>query len=127
MPTIVLSPFNVVNFPEGGGHWWVYMQYAEGLRQLGCDVYWLENFRRSGNPELDEVLLSAFSRRMEGFGMAGKIVLYANSSPVASGGLPQEYLDSQMQRRAAELGVKIRAEDGIANAVGFIEQYLKAA
>src|SRR2546422_7833269 len=42
MTTVVLSPFDVVGFPEGGGHFWVYMQYALGLRRLGCEVYWLE-------------------------------------------------------------------------------------
>jgi len=47
MPTVVISPFNVLNFPEGGGHFWVYMQYAQGLRELGCDVYWLEAFPSS--------------------------------------------------------------------------------
>src|SRR2546422_9695786 len=46
MATVVVSPFDVANFPEGGGHFWVYMQYAQGLRRLGCDVYWLEQFRR---------------------------------------------------------------------------------
>ena len=39
MATVVLSPFDVANFPDGGGHFWVYMQYAQGLRRLGCDVY----------------------------------------------------------------------------------------
>jgi hypothetical protein len=38
MTTVVVAPFNVVNFPEGGGRFWVYMQDALGLRQLGCDV-----------------------------------------------------------------------------------------
>ncbi len=42
MRTVVLSAFNVANFPEGGGHFWVYMQYAHALRRLGCEVYWLE-------------------------------------------------------------------------------------
>ena len=46
MPTIVIAPSNVAAFPEGGGHFWVYLQYVLGLRQLGCDVYWLEGFRR---------------------------------------------------------------------------------
>ncbi len=39
MPTVVLSAFNVAGFPEGGGHFWVYLQYVLGLRQLGCEVY----------------------------------------------------------------------------------------
>lgn len=34
---------------------------------------------------------------------------------------------TQMQRRAAELGAKIQAEDGLGDAVAFIEAYAKAA
>src|SRR3989454_2936732 len=45
MATVVVSPFDVANFPGGGGHFWVYMQYAQGLRRLGCEVYWLEEVR----------------------------------------------------------------------------------
>src|SRR6266704_3342919 len=80
MPTIVLSPFNVLNFPEGGGHFWVYMQYALGLRQLGCDVYWLEQFRGCGSTKSDQALLSFFQARMEQFGMGGRLLLYRSDS-----------------------------------------------
>ena len=45
MPTLVISPYSVATFPEGGGHFWVYLQYVLGMRQLGYDVYWLEAFR----------------------------------------------------------------------------------
>jgi sterol 3beta-glucosyltransferase len=38
----------------------------------------------------------------------------------------QAVSDTQMQKRASELGEKIRAEDGIANALDFIEQYVHA-
>ena len=65
MTTIVISPFNVVNFPEGGGHFWVYMQYAQALRLLGCDVYWLENFRPSGDEAADRSALETFFKRLE--------------------------------------------------------------
>jgi len=75
MPTVVICPFNVVNFPPGGGHFWVYMQYTLGLRQLGCDVYWMEQFRRSGNDEADEAALATFRARMERLGMGGKLIL----------------------------------------------------
>jgi hypothetical protein len=65
MATVVISPYGVVRFPEGGGHFWVYMQYVLGLRQLGCDVYWLEHFLSSGNRQQDAVVLSTFVTRME--------------------------------------------------------------
>jgi hypothetical protein len=75
--TVVLSPCNVANFPEGGGHFWVYMQYAQGLRRLGCDVYWLEQFRPPRDPGQEERLLSSFFERMQRFGLEGKTLLYA--------------------------------------------------
>jgi len=84
--TIVVSAYNVADFPQGGGHFWVYMQYVQGLRRLGCDVYWLEAFRGSGQPERDSEALSTFAQRMERFGLAGKLILY--SGPVGS----REYL-----------------------------------
>ena len=43
MATVVVSTYKVASYPEGGGHFWVYMQYVQGLQRLGCDVYWLEN------------------------------------------------------------------------------------
>jgi hypothetical protein len=86
MTTVVLAPSNVVTFPEGGGHFWVYMQYAQGLRRLGCDVYWLEGFGGSGDETRDARALATFRRRMEQFGLGGKLILYK------SRGAPCEYL-----------------------------------
>jgi len=76
MATVVVSPFDVANFPGGGGHFWVYMQYAQGLRRLGCDAYWLEQFRPGKDPDQDARALVTFFERMERFGMAGRILLY---------------------------------------------------
>src|SRR5438093_1382162 len=90
MPTVVISPFNVVNFAEGGGHFWAYMQYVEGLRQAGCDVYWLEHFRGIGDPEGDAVSLSSFLARMERFGLGGKTILYSSKAQECEAGLPRE-------------------------------------
>jgi hypothetical protein len=91
MPIVIISPFNVVNFLEGGGHFWVYMQYAQGLRQLGCEVYWLENFRSSGDQEQDTAVLSTFAARMEAHGLGSKLILYVSRGPQGASGLPSEY------------------------------------
>jgi hypothetical protein len=91
MATIVLAPSGVVSFPEGGGHFWVYMQYAQGLRRLGCDVYWLEGFRDSGNEARDAEVLATFRRRMATFGLGGKLLLYRDPGPARAGGR-YEYL-----------------------------------
>jgi hypothetical protein len=86
MPTVVVSPSNVVTFPEGGGHLWVYMQYVQGLRRLGCDVYWLERFQSSGDQHRDTQILSTFYERMDRFGLKDKIVLYQTEETAAGDG-----------------------------------------
>jgi hypothetical protein len=82
MTTVVISPFKVVNFQDGGGHFWVYMQYAQALKQLGCDIYWLENFRSSGDDRRDRSILEAFRQRMERYGLHDKLILYTNVEPI---------------------------------------------
>ena len=73
----VISVYKVVNFPDGGGHFWVYMQYAQALRRLGCDVYWLEQFRPIREPEQERYVLSIFLEKMKRFGLEGKTLLYS--------------------------------------------------
>jgi glycosyltransferase involved in cell wall biosynthesis len=77
MATVIVSTHNVVNFPDGGGHFWVYMQYIEGLRRAGCDVYWLEQFRPHGRAEYDTWLVRSFVERMKHRGMDDRTVLYS--------------------------------------------------
>lgn len=77
MTTVVISPSNVANFPEGGGHLWVYMQYAQGLRRLGCEVYWMEHFRR-GDPDHDAAALATFFERMARYGLGDNVILYTS-------------------------------------------------
>ena len=100
MPTVVIAAYNVACFPEGGGHFWVYLQYLLGLRELGCDVYWLEAFRTKGRKEQEAAALSTFRARMEQFGLAGKSIIYVTNSKKPSAQAPTEYLD--MSRHAAE-------------------------
>jgi hypothetical protein len=85
MSTVVISVYNVANFPEGGGHFWVYMQYAQGLRRLGCEVYWLEQVCLPGDPEREAHLLSTFFERIRRFGLEGRTLLYALDRPQKGG------------------------------------------
>src|SRR5215216_8030548 len=40
--TVCLSTNTTLNYPQGGGHLWVFLNWALGLRALGCEVIWLE-------------------------------------------------------------------------------------
>ncbi|OLC78980.1 MAG: hypothetical protein AUH78_01600 [Gemmatimonadetes bacterium 13_1_40CM_4_69_8] len=97
MTTVVVSPFDVANFPEGGGHFWVYMQYAQGLRRLGCDVYWLEQFRHGRDRVHDARAMATFFQRMERFGLGERVLLYTLGDGEDA---PVEYIG--VSRSAAE-------------------------
>src|SRR5262249_51735950 len=104
MASVVLCPCNVANFPEGGGHFWVYMQYAQGLRRLGCDVYWLERFDASGDPGRDARTLATFFERMGRYGLGGKAVLYKDDVPRPGNGGPDEYIGLSRAEAEAVFG-----------------------
>jgi len=76
MTTVVISVYKVASFLVGGGHFWVYLQYALGLRRLGCDVYWLEQLRPARDPEREATIRSTFLERMKRYGLEGKTLLY---------------------------------------------------
>ena len=46
--TVCLAPANTVGYPEGGGHFWVYLNWALSLREAGARVIWLEGIDRNG-------------------------------------------------------------------------------
>lgn len=76
---VLVSAHNVVNYPQGGGHSWVYMQYVQGLRSAGCDVWWLEEFLPTQDSQRDRDRISAFSQRLARFGLEGKLILYTRN------------------------------------------------
>src|SRR4029450_8906000 len=49
IPALVGSGF-VAQYPEGGGMFWVPLQYLLGLRALGVEAYWLELLWPQGGP-----------------------------------------------------------------------------
>jgi hypothetical protein len=100
--TVVVSSYNVASFPEGGGHFWVYMQYVHGLRQAGCDVYWLERFRRGKDPARDAQAMTTFFDRMRRFGLEGKVLLYTQDDAPAGGESVIEFVGVPGGRPAAE-------------------------
>ena len=74
MTTVVISPFMTLNFLEGGGHFWVYLQYVQGLRQAGCDVYWLEQLPAE-QPRPEGAKVEAWLERLREYGLGDKVIL----------------------------------------------------
>ena len=46
-PTVCILA-NTIDYPEGGGIFWVYLNWALGFRSVGCRVIWME---RIGRPD----------------------------------------------------------------------------
>ena len=98
MTTVVVSPANVASYPEGGGHAWVYLQYVHALRQLGCDVWWLERFTPSGDSIRDDVALATFFARMRRIGLAGRAAVYTGATPREYAGLSAGDVERLLRR-----------------------------
>ena len=111
MPTVVISPTNVVGSPSFGGHAWVYLQYALGLRELGCDVTWLERFHPTGDPHRDAALRSTFHERMARHDLEQQTVLYTSDADAAGGGARPVFLD----RSEAEVDALFRRAELLLN------------
>ncbi|MGH8968541.1 MAG: hypothetical protein ACRDV1_01190 [Actinomycetes bacterium] len=84
MTTVVLAAYDVANTPGIGGHFWVYAQYADALRRLGCDVYWLEQLTSTGDPATDHARVRTLADRLERLGLADRLLVHvcqAGSAP----------------------------------------------
>ena len=73
--TICLAPANTVAYPNGGGHLWVYLQWALGLRALGCQVIWLEVLDPGKPLEATKGNVAALRERLDRYGLSESLAL----------------------------------------------------
>jgi hypothetical protein len=78
--TVVLSATDVLQFPQGGGHFSAFLQYVEGMRANGCEVWWLERLAASGDPQADARTARELSARLDAAGLPGRLIVYAGDS-----------------------------------------------
>ncbi len=82
-----------LHYLEGGGHLWVYLNWALGLRSLGCQVVWLECV--SPNTPVHEVKtrVATLKRCLERYGLAESVALCSRTSEPLSAATVGAYLD----------------------------------
>ncbi len=82
MPITVCIAAKTLVYPQGGGHRWVYLNWALGLRALGCEVIWLEGtFSRGAPAELD-ANIAALKAQLEPFGLADRVAIGWNGDKI---------------------------------------------
>ncbi|HKA59884.1 MAG TPA: hypothetical protein VKD28_14780 [Gemmatimonadales bacterium] len=110
--TVCIAPANTVGYPNGGGHMWVYLQWALALRAAGCRVIWLEgidlddghdspaarNRQRSGGGS-PRNCVATLRERLAAFGLSDELSLYVMNEPAAK--IPPEVAQGAMNLDAA--------------------------
>jgi len=83
---------NTLGYPEGGGHRWVYLNWALGLRSLGYDVIWLEAVQPRSR--VCEVRANAATLRnqLEPYGLAERVALCSWTSRCLAAEIVEQYL-----------------------------------
>lgn len=76
--TVCIAPVRTLEYPEGGGHLWEYLNWALGLRAIGCNVIWLESVAANSPLAEVQVNVSALKLRLERYDLANCLALYSS-------------------------------------------------
>jgi hypothetical protein len=76
---------NNISYPQGGGHMWVFLNWCLGLKEIDCDVIWLEGIEGKTNGE-SLAQLSGLQSRLKPYGLAASVALWTRDG----GPLPPE-------------------------------------
>jgi hypothetical protein len=77
MTTVCITPLTL-GYPQGGGHLWVYLNWALSLEALGCRVIWLEDIgeHTATNPrEQVEEDIATLAARLASLGLDATLAL----------------------------------------------------
>ena len=87
-------------YPEGGGHRWVYLNWALGLRSLGCRVVWLEAVDTSKPREEIATGLAAVDATLRQYGLEGSLAVCSRSGEPLPPGLTANTVPLEEAREA---------------------------
>lgn len=99
-----------IGYPEGGGHQWALLNWALGLRSLGCEVIWLEGVEPDTPPSRVRRQATALKRRLAPYGLAERVALCAWTGEPLAGEAQAGCLDLAA---AAEADLLINQRYGI--------------
>jgi hypothetical protein len=78
--TVCIAPVRTLEYPEGGGHLWEYLNWALGLRSVGCKVVWLEAVAANSPAAELRAKVSALKLRLERYDLVNCLALYSSSA-----------------------------------------------
>lgn len=97
--TIWLSA-RTLKHSQAGGHFWVYLNWALGLRALGCEVVWLEPIAPNTPVSEARAMVAALKTRLEPYGLAQSLALCSWTNDSISSDVSEGCLDLEDTGRA---------------------------
>ena len=79
MKPVVWLTANTLQYLQGGGHSWVFLNWALGLRELGCRVVWLEGADPKAPADRLHRVLTGLRQRLGPYGLAESVALCSTS------------------------------------------------
>jgi hypothetical protein len=86
-PTVCLAVTDTLAYPQGGGHFWVFLNWALGLRDLGCRVIWLETVPPQTTAAELHVRVDDLERRLVRYGLRDIALAGIDGLPLPPGSL----------------------------------------
>lgn len=99
----MLASGSLAAYPQGGGHWTVFLQYLFGLSDLGHDVFWLELLQSTGDEARDRRLIKIFFARFQKYGFGDRCALLLYDKNVTAPTLNSSRAYGMSARRIEEL------------------------
>ncbi len=79
MSTTVFLSADALGYPHGGGHMWVYLNWALGLHALGCKVIWLEGIDPRTPAHEVQAQVVELKNRLERYGLSEWVALCSST------------------------------------------------
>ena len=98
--TICLAPAHTIAYPNGGGHFWVYLQWALGLRALGCEVIWLEQIDPADPVEETRRTVTILRERLARWDLANALAFTTPAGAAPPGDVATGALDFETAAQA---------------------------
>ena len=107
MSTTVCLNANTLAYPTGGGHRWVFLNWAMGLRANGCRVIWMEGAVPSWGTARTRELIDLLKDQLRPYGFAESLAIYSFYDEPLHPGAADGCFDLDAASSAADLLVEI--------------------
>jgi hypothetical protein len=93
MAITVCLTASTLYYSNGGGHFWVYLNWALGLRALGCRVIWMECLRPDTLRDTVQTDLAELRHRLATYGLSDCVALSSSTAEPLPPSLVEGCLD----------------------------------